>query len=437
MTAIRIVSLSVLALALGVRFYAAWHTVAICTWDDSMHREEAVGSPLSVGEVARLIALPTTVNTIAEKTMGYHLWLVGGLRIFGTLGVADGTAGCSASVDEERTWQAVNIVLLLIQLGCVYAIARWATGSFGIEAATLYLLMPVVFGFNRWVMTENHFMAALWVAIAATLWLVNRPGVPTAIGAALAIGVFSNTREYALPFLVLLSAVAVAALLTDGHRRAALVFALLVGPYLGGAILAALPRAFEQARIKFFWAPGWHPLPAWFVHCFWESWGPVLTVLAIVGLPAVVVRAWRRRGELERNGITVLWAALGCLTILCCVGCVISSQRTVRPSILPFFFLLAFLLVSVRVLRIPTRVTPAIAAAVIGAIGLAAAFEVNHWFLRFERGTTYVAFGDPVECPQATLECVDHPLWIRGLSMRFDRHFLRPGEIEAKMEQER
>src|SRR5262249_46679998 len=188
-------------IALFLRLWSAWSGTAACTWDDSTYRALAVESPLSLPQVVRSIILPTIDNHPKIKiNTGYILWLVMGLRTFGWLGTPSGSWGCFAS-QTERAWQVVNIWLLLIQLCCVYGIARWGLGdrSLAMAIMTAYLVAPIVFGMNRWVMTENHVMAALWVAIAMALWAVVSQRKWAPILAAVAIGVFATTREYALP----------------------------------------------------------------------------------------------------------------------------------------------------------------------------------------------------------------------------------------------
>jgi hypothetical protein len=428
-------SLLFLAAALALRFYSAWFCVPVCTWDDSMHREQAVGSGLSVAQAIRFIMLPTTTNYVGDKTMGYYLWLVLGLRLFHGLGTPVQTEGCSVST-TERAWQATNVVLLLIQLACVYGLAAWAfrDRTLGASAAALYAVSPIVFGMNRWVLTENHVMAGLWVAIAmAVLVCASREWfVPPA--AALAIGMFASLREYALPLVAALVLVAVLALLRDRRWLAGETFAVVVIPYLVGAGYAAA-STLEIARHKLFATVDqmqfYNPLPSWLAHNALESWGASLTLLVVAGAVVLVFRYARavRTRRARTDGLALLWVGVGLLFLATMAGAMITVQRLARPTIPPLIFGSAFVLIGVRVTQVNTAaVRRALSVGAACALCVSWAFLSYHLFVRFDQGRSYV-FGVPFTAT-GLMEFYDHPLWLRPLHGRFDRHYFTDIDLQ-------
>ena len=428
MRSLRIVSLLLLAGAMFLRLWVAWDGVAVCIWDDSMYREQAYGSPLTLPDIAQRIMLPTTQNYIHDKTMGYHLWLVAGLHAFGWLGTPAYTYGCSVS-KAERAWQVINILLLLIQLACVYGVARWGLQdrTLALAVTTSYLVCPIVFGMNRWVLTENHVMAALWVAIAMTLWLVTSAQWLVPVAAAVGIGMFATTREYALPLLIVLTLAGGVALLRDRRPSAATVFVLVAASYLICAVIAAAP-AFDLARQKLFNPEGqrqfWNPVPAWLAHMVMESWGPSLTVLLIVATVWLTVRYAKalRTGRARVDGLAVLWMIFGLLSLGTMAGAYTTIQRLVRPSIPPFLFCFAFVLVGFRVTAVPiAAVRRPFSGAMVCALVASAVLLTYHLFFRFEHGQKYVPHA-------AFMEYYDHPLWIRPIGGQYDRHFYTESE---------
>lgn len=426
--AVTAVSVLLLTAVLLLRLYAAWNCVPVCIWDDSMHREQATDCPFSLPQIVRRIMLPTTENRIRDKTMGYYLWLVMGSRLFGGFGTPPNTHGCSIST-TERAWQLTNVLLLLIQLLCVYGVARWASQDRDLSLAvtTLYLMCPIVFGMNRWVLTENHVMAALWMAIAMTVLLTTARRTVVPLAAAVGIGMFSSAREYALPLLIVLALAGSAALLRDRRYTPALGFFLITASYLTCAVIAAAP-AFQLARQKLFQVEGqkqfWNPFPAWLAHMFMESWGPSLTVVLLAGSVWVTVRYTKatRASQARRDGLVLLWASLGLLGLATMAGAYATIQRLVRPSIPPFIFCFAFVLVGLRVTAAPVAaVRRRLSALMLCALVGSAALLAYHLFVRFDRGQSYKPHA-------AFMEYYDHPLWIRPLTSRYDRHYYSESE---------
>ena len=399
-----------------LRMYAAWYRVPVCTWDDSMHREQAVGTTISLRQAVRLLTLPTTYNIVLDKTMGYYLWLVMGHHLFSGLGTQ---SQCSNST-TERAWQLINILLLLIQFGCVYGLAAWAFDdrTLGLAAVALYFLSPIVFGMNRWVMTENHVMAAFWVGSAAAVIALRRGSVWVYVPCALAIGSFSTTREYALPFM---TAIALGAILALGvtHGARAVLFAALVVPYYVCAAIAAR-SSYDIAMAKFLnpaGQAGLHfPLVQWVPHVVMESIGPVLSA-GLTGVAMfLMVRALK--APRFRDGLFVFWLVLGLVTAGTLLACVITIQRIARSSIPPYVLGFAFVLIGVKATRV--TLTPRwrrfIYGCVLVGLVISWGFMIDHLFVRFDAGGSY-------RHRAGQMEYYNHPFWLRPLRDRSDRHF--------------
>ena len=406
---------SLVALLL-LRFYAAWYCVPVCTWDDSMHREQVEGTGLSLPQAVRLLTVPTTYNMIRDKTMGYYLWLVMGKHLFSWLG----TQGQCSNSTEERAWQVVNIVLLFIQLGCVYGLAAWAFEDrmLGLAAATLYFLSPIVFGMNRWVMTENHVMAAFWVAAAAGVFAIRRGTVWAFVLAALAIGSFSTTREYALPFMIMVTGGAIVALYV-AHGARSLVFTAIVVPYYVCATLAA-QSSYQIAMAKFLNPEGQaglhYPLVQWVPHCVKESVGPVLTVGIAAAVLFQIVRAVKAPSL--RDGLFLFWVALGLVTTATLLACVVTIQRIARSSIPPFMLVSAFVLVGFKAnqIRLTDWSRRWLYRYVLVGLVISWGFMLYQLFVRFDQGRSY-------RHQAGHMEYYNHPFWLRPLRDRTDRHF--------------
>jgi hypothetical protein len=286
-----------------------------------------------------------------------------------------------------------------------------------LAAVALYFLSPIVFGMNRWVMTENHVMAALWVASAAAV-VALRGGAWAYLPCALAIGSFSTTREYALPFMAALAFAAIVALCV-AHGLRAVLFAVMVVPYYVCAAIAAR-SSYEIAMAKFLNPVGQaelhYPLVQWVPHCVLESIGPVLSVGLTVAAVFLVVRALTRLSF--RDGLFVFWVFLGLVAAGMLLACVVTIQRIARSSVPPYVLGFAFVLVGFKA----TRVTPTagwrrlIYLYVLVGLLVSWGFMGYQLFFRFDGGGSY-------RHQAGHMEYYNHPFWLRPLRDRSDQHF--------------
>lgn len=428
LAALTAVAGSTLVVAFLILFYAIASLTPIRTWDDAGYRmfasNEAPG--VTVPTVLRTMLMPNPRNELPDsRTAGYHWCLVLGLKVLGGLGA-------------ERAWQLVNVILLVIQLGCVYGLAHWSLrdSRLALAATVAYLLTPVVFGMSRWVLTENFVMAGLWVTIYGTATLLAADGqrrwwswkeVVQPLVAGVCIGIFATMREYALPLQIALVAAATLGLLINRRWLAVWFFVAACAPYQMAAYTAAKP-AFDNAQSRVAGATFFHPLSAWFPHIVMESWGPFMTLAMVGGLVAVMWSAPRsvlrrrraavsdRRAQPWWGGLFVLGMTSGLLSVGMLVAVMVNQYRLVRPTIPIMILWLGFLLIGVRLFDVPVERHKSVLAAYFLVVVLGSVcIEYYHLFVRFDRGRSFV------HRPTA-MEYIDYPLVLRPLADPTDMH---------------
>jgi hypothetical protein len=202
---------SVLAI-LALRFYAAAWTIPMRTpWDDSSVRlaaKQQSRRETGASAVARLL-LPNPPSVLQGRLNGYQRWLVIGHQVGRRLRPGSG----------ELAFHLVNFVLLCLQALTLGLFAHWATRDLAISAGLTFLWVsaPVVFGLNRWVLTENLVLTAGPILSFLAAWLLAREAPPgprsrsrearvllTAGSVAYVIGLFSVAREYSTPSYVVI-----------------------------------------------------------------------------------------------------------------------------------------------------------------------------------------------------------------------------------------
>src|SRR5260221_6519165 len=163
---------SVLAI-LALRLYATVRTIPIRTlWDDRTIRlaaRQESRQETFAGALARLV-LPNPPPVLEGRLNGYQRWLVVGLMLGRQIRPGSG----------ELAFQVVNFILLCLQTLTLMVFAHWATRDVALSAGFTFLWIsaPVVFGMNRWVLTENLVLAAGPVLSFLAACLLGREAPP-------------------------------------------------------------------------------------------------------------------------------------------------------------------------------------------------------------------------------------------------------------------
>ncbi|MBE9117809.1 hypothetical protein IQ249_18070 [Lusitaniella coriacea LEGE 07157] len=400
----------------ALRIYAIYKTVPIVTWDDFLHRKGALQGDYYSSFLGAIddVIFPNPNLFDGHRSVGYHVWLVLGLKL-------------SLSGNPEETWQLVNLILLGIQGAALFGLSRWATGQsvFAGFVTTLYLSSPIVFGMNRWIMTENFvFTATLIFSFLPALLLTRRfevrwKEILAAIFVAWGIGIFATLREYALPSYFILSFCTVLALLWERRWVAAgFVFAILSGYNItmlyGWKILFRVISQ-KTTQVEYF-----HPMPEWIPHIILYAVGSALTILMVVGIGAILWRLFQLNQtslKTRLTGLHIFWMGHLVLIPIYIAAILITDNRPVRAAIPLMMSLLTTILVGLRVVNLPQRWLnfPQTQAFFIGLIALSWVILSHQLFIAFDGGATYAHHA-------TNLEYYNHPLRLRPLEDSNDMH---------------
>lgn len=425
-----IVSLIVL---IGIRLYTIYETVAIRTWDDIEYRNYAIEYADFIDTFSKAIQdiiFPNGNLLDNSRAIGYHSWLV----LFVTLKI---------SGNPEQVFQWANFVLWLIQGFILYRLALWATQTKTVAGTLviLYLACPIVFGLNRWVMTENFVMTGLLVLSyvpIGILWHDYRPRyrweILAGIGGAWGMALFGTMREYALPSYLLLMVVTSGGLFWQrrldaffGFTITAIAFWLT---YLEGWIKLMKLSAFRVSQSEYF-----HPLREWIPHFFSQVIGYPLAVF--LGILLVIIgrklyqyyhqdyfslSALRQKFNLDSLRRSPDWLGLlvlahGLLLMLYCAIVLISSSRQARAGILILWTGMPLILIALRYLAIDVKVLRQGWFTTLMIMLILATWSASYHqlFVAFDDGKTY--FHKAYD-----LEIYNYPLHIRALSGPDDMH---------------
>ncbi len=417
---------SVLAI-LALRLYATVRTIPIRTpWDDSTIRlaaRQESRQETFAGALARLV-LPNPPPVLEGRLNGYQRWLVVGLMLGRQIRPGSG----------ELAFQVVNFILLCLQTLTLMVFAHWATRDVALSAGFTFLWIsaPVVFGMNRWVLTENLVLAAGPILSFLAACLLGReaprePGsrslVLTAGSAAYVMGLFSVAREYAGPSYFAIVGATLLGLALQKRRGEAAVFVAVTASFVAplASPLAAALRATVTKGSREEWL---HPLGEWIPHVSLYTVGPALTVALIVLVGAGLYRAGARgAGPPQEDGTTLggrshgalaglrvlFWAHLLLLAFYL-GGIVWVRSRVSRLAILP-------MVVATGLALIGTRLSPEIqrTLSTTRAKGAVLALIVASWsvlsyqlFVAFDGGETYAHAA-------YRLEYYNYPLHLRPL----------------------
>ena len=429
-TTLAIASLFFFAL---LRLYAITQPVAKA-WDDSNYRDWVMNDlpKTTLLGAAKGVLLPNS-NIIAFRSIGYHSWLVLTAKVF-------------VAWPPEVAWQIANAILLLFQAVAVCYLAVWATGDwpFSLSFTFLYLSAPIVFGINRWVLTENHYMAAMLVMSAGAAAIVSDTVSPAEcdwrrwlwreiVKVALitcVLGILITLREPAIPYAMMIYACVGLGLLRERRWAACAVFMAVILPYFSAFTQTLL---FLAARVRHKLAEDqyFHSLSEWIPRAFTYAAGPALSLFLLVATPAVLIlialAAWsfaesEERGNLLRalqtnvRGIHILLAGHAALFAAYCVSFVFSQNRVIRPAILHTITAVCVTLIGFQVFRKPlwpgwrrARLT------MIPLMLLSWCVLLYQLLFAFDGGRTYVVYPDD-------MEYYNYPLGIRTLHGPYDSH---------------
>ena len=426
-----LISLSLIVL-LSIRIYAIYYTVPIVTWDDRHYRQQALeeASKSSTIETIRNLFLPNSQAHDGHKTQGYQYWLALGRKL-------------SLSEDYEETWQLVNLFSFVVQGMVILAFSFWATSNSLVSGILcfIYLSSPLVFGLNRWVMSENFVFPALLIFSFLPAWLINEKNTapdPTKIRAkeviyagivAWIMGVCTTAREYAAPSFILLSVAAIISLAYQKRWWALGSFFCVISTFIvfmsKGWIVMIESTLNKSGASQYF-----HPLKEFVPHIIVYAIGIALTsfIVAFIGIiiALVIFQALNKnnnpliqgRNLLEKiTGLQIFWLANMAL-ITCYFLAILSSEnRTVRIIIPLMMTLLSSILIGIKIVITNKQWLNHYLCKIFLLILIVIAWGSLYYelFVAFEGGKTYAH-------PAYDLERYNHSLHLRPLNHSEDMH---------------
>lgn len=435
--------ISSLVLLIGLRIYAVYHTVPIVTWDDYQYRKVAIhdAENNTLSEAIEGVFLPNPNPPIkpADRMRGYHQWLVLGLKLFGV-------------ENSELTFQLVNLVLFSLQAVVVFLFGLWALPDyiFAFTITFLYLSSPILFGMNRWVITENLVFTGLLLFSFLASWLLTSKTknknnslnlrtkkwnftwqeiVKSALVAYL-IGIFSTMREYASPSLFIISSCIFIGLIWDKRKVAVITFAAVLLPFLlaiakplYNSLLGLLKKS---GQLEYF-----HPLNQWISHAVIYAFGPAMTIFLVTLSILIlyyslkkIIQVWQTTPsdiidflKLKISGIYILLLGQGSLILIYAIGIFLSGNRPIRSVLTLMMSALGFVLIAIYIapsLR-SLLLTYTARIVAISLIVLSWCILSYQLFFDFAGGKTYVHH--PFK-----LEFYNHPIHLRPLRGPVDMH---------------
>ncbi len=426
-----------LVAVLALRLYAAARTIPIRTpWDDSTIRRAArtEGQQETLAAAVARLTLPNPPPVLEGRLDAYQRWLVVGLKLGRRISPGHG----------ELDFQAVNVLLLGLQGLTLALFGYWATrdGSLASAFAFLWISAPVVFGINRWILTENLVLAAGPIVSFLAACLLDRevaagPGSRSLGARAVAAGslayvmnLFGVAREYSAPhFLVIVGSTVLGLVLQRRGPEAAAfasVTACFVAP-LASPLAATLPSTMEKSgQDEFF-----HPLREWLPHVSIHTVGPALAVALIVLAAAVVHESIAGSGWSRDGGGATLFARLrreltglrglywGHLILLAFyLGAIVwLRNRVSRVAIMPMLTATGLALIGIRLsprIRGALSTTPARMAA-LALVAASWSVLLYQLLVAFQGGKTYAHAA-------YRLEYYNHPLRLRPLESPDDSY---------------
>ncbi|MEB3312050.1 MAG: hypothetical protein VKJ02_17630 [Snowella sp.] len=418
---------------LALRIYAIYNTVSIHTWDDIGYRNYAIESANYIGNISKALQdvfLPNADLLDNSRAIGYHSWLVLFLKL-------------RISGNPEQVFQLANLGLLIFQAIILFIFAKWSTKSqlFAGTLTFLYLSSPIVFGLNRWVMTENYVMLGLLVFSCIPIWLFSQDFRPlyrreilAGIGGAWLIGMFGTIREYALPSFFLTAIATSMGLIwqkrLDAFLSFTIIFAICCLTFLEGWV-----QLFKLSRYRVTQSEYYHPLQEWIPHFFVHVIGIALAVFLLVNIVIIGINIYQNyqskqwdfkqfkldlssiRFNQGNNPLQLLWLTNFSLVLLYSFIILISQSRQARAGILLIFSLLSLILISIRYFNISEKIFKASWFNFISLILIFLSWGITYHqlFIAFDGGKSYTHTA-------YDLEYYNHPLYLRPLRSPEDMH---------------
>lgn len=326
----------------GLRLYALFYATPIVTWDDLGYRRDVFASPLLNNPLQALkdiFALHDRLNSF-NRTVGYQTWLI---FISSLLGVEN----------AEFVFQLCNVFFYFVQFWGIYKLAFWSSRNnfFSISIAAFFIASPIVFGVNRWVMTEVYVLTILILLPQIPIYFINhntRSHTWQAALLGLALGVSSGVREYVWPNVWITLMVTVWILLQRPIKWKSVIFFIIpVLPYLW-VMFNLLPQVIEGILWKGSMTANYHPLSAWLQHSFLYSLGPALSIIMILAILDYI----RKKIGFQHIGFRTVWnemktspervmaLAYGATAMMYFVGILVSINMQARMVIPPVICLL-------------------------------------------------------------------------------------------------
>ncbi len=426
-----LISLSLIIL-LSIRIYAIYYTVPIVTWDDKHYRHQALdeASKNSTIKTVRNIFLPNSNAYDGGRTKGYQYWLALGRQL-------------SLSGDYEETWQLVNLFSFVIQGLLVFAFSLWATSDPLISGTLsfIYLSSPLIFGLNRWVMTENFVFPSLIIFSFLPAWLINRKNtVPevTKIRAkeiiyagmvAWIMGVCLTAREYATPSFILLSVTSIICLAYQKRWWALGTFFGIISTFIlsmsKGWIVVIKSTLNKSGVSQYF-----HPFKEFIPHIIFYAIGLALTTFMVVFMGIIIVKFISQILGKDKNilsqglislkkitGLQIFWLANLALIPFYSLAIVSSENRAVRIIIPLMMTILASILIGIKILFTNKQWLNHYVVKIFLLILIVTSWSSLYYelFIAFEGGKNYAH-------PAYDLERYNHSLHLRPLTHPDDMH---------------
>lgn len=404
-----------------LRIYAIYNTNTIQTWDDLGYRKYALNAgtyDINLMTALKALILPNPDILDNTRSIGYHSWLVLALKLY-------------LSGDSEQTFQLANLGLFAIQAIVLFLFVKWATSSnsYACTFTFLYLSSPIVFGLNRWVMTENYLMAGLLIYGFLPAYFVNKTQSPSyrkeifgAILIAWVMGIFGTLREYAFPYYVLTALAIAVSLLIDKRYDALMAFIAVSFAFITTFIPGWL-TLMESASHKVGLSEYYHPLPQWSVHVIQYVIGVALSIAFALMIVLIASRLksffdqFYNNRNIRHRSLMIILACNLILLILYSLSIILSESRTARAGIMVMFPLLNTILISIKLLRDNNHILKSITVNYICLFLIFLSWTTLYYQLMvaFDGGKTFAH-------PAYDLEIYNHPLYLRELRSPDDMH---------------
>lgn len=250
------------------------------------------------------------------------------------------------------------------------------------------------------------------------------------------MGIFGSLREYAVPSYLLTSLGMIAALAREKRWDALWgfsgIFAIFFFTLLGGWIELSSFVLFRSSQSQYF-----HSLSEWFPHVISYAIGIPLTIL-LTSISFLLTQKIcyyvhiELNIELKKNttikdavhlfvkkinGLHIIFITNVILLILYSLLILMSSNRVVRPVIMPMFSLINILLIGIKIVKVPNTFFSRKLTRMFCILLIISSWSMTYYqlLIAFDGGKTFAH-------PAYGLEYYNHPLYLRKLSSENDMH---------------